>query len=44
MRSRIAVLALAMAGASLGFQAIAQTDVAFATANPNASFRPPRPS
>jgi len=38
MRSRIAVLALAMAGASLGFQAIAQTDVAFATANPNASF------
>jgi hypothetical protein len=38
MRSRIAALALAMAGASLASQAIAQTDVAFATANPNASF------
>jgi len=38
MRSRIALLALAMAGAGLASQAIAQTDVAFATANPNASF------
>jgi hypothetical protein len=38
MRTRSALLALAIAGSALGTQAFAQSDVALATANPNASF------
>ena len=38
MTKNLAVIALAVAAAGTGLQALAQSDVAFATANPNASF------